>query len=539
MILRIQHFDKLAALALFILFVAITLPGISWGTPSIWHPDEQVKVADRALKGLTVIDTRNFNYPSLAKYTMYWLGRGVYGLGYSRAEFLQAARSVSVLLGGFIVILVYAIARSCGAAIPFSILAAFLVISSSQMALNARFAHVDIYLVFFSTLSVLLLLKYRASGKRLWLYGSFLGVGLSASSKYTGLSLILAVILVYLIAERSRIFKDLLRFFETLIIGLGLTFTGFVIGTPRMLLSMSFYVSNAAKALLHHATYGYDVGDSIGLFGQWSVLVSAWGVAGFIFFLAAIIWAVGNLVRSLVTRMPGDQHRLDPIAILLLCALALDLPMMVSYHYADRFFLSLLPLLSVLGGLMVQDIYYRVKQAGQRTLEWTILLAVLVVLIAAFLRVVSVDLLFLNDSRIAASRYVNTLPEGSSIEYTLYPPNIPDKVFKKFNYPIFFTDFADEEPTQGKSYQWNQGEPGIENRRPDYFIVDSFTYIRFDDPAVCESVPDECTFFKRLMAGETNYQLIQSFDYRLPSFLPQLQPSFLNPAILVFQRKSD
>jgi hypothetical protein len=90
----ILRYQKLIPIALAIFFIAITLPGISWGAPGIWHADEQVKIADRAINGLTVIDTRNFNYPSLAKYTMVWLGRAVYGLGFSRAEFIPAARAV-------------------------------------------------------------------------------------------------------------------------------------------------------------------------------------------------------------------------------------------------------------------------------------------------------------------------------------------------------------------------------------------------------------------------------------------------------------
>ena len=36
-------------LGLFILFLALTLPGISWGAPSIWHPDEIVVRSINAL----------------------------------------------------------------------------------------------------------------------------------------------------------------------------------------------------------------------------------------------------------------------------------------------------------------------------------------------------------------------------------------------------------------------------------------------------------------------------------------------------------
>lgn len=533
----IQRRDKLILLVLGIIFFAITLPGISWGTPSIWHPDEQVKVADRALRGLTIIDTRNFDYPSLAKYTMYWLGRVVYGLGYTRADFIQAARLISVLLGSLIVVLTYAIARQSGSRAPSAVFAAGLVISSSEMALNARFAHVDIYLVFFACLSVLLLLKYRSTRKLAWLYGSFITVGLTASSKYNGLSLIVAVILVYIITEKNQVAKNKRGFITPIIVGLVLTFFGFVFGTPRMLLSMSFYVPKVALALLHHATYDIEAGDQIGLLGQWRVLISAHGAVEVFFFLASAIWAIGKVGRFLTAHTQADEGKADQIGVILLSLLALNLPILISYNYPERFFLPFLPLLAVLGGLFIQDFFYLAKQTRYKSLGVVIIAMALAILVLSFLRVASVDLLFINDNRIVASKYLETLPNGASIEYTLYPPNLPERRLNKFNYPIFFQKFPEAEPPQGKAYKFNQGEPGIEKRRPDYFVIDSFTYTRFDDPAVCAEQANECAFFKRLLAGETNYQLMQAFDYQLPDFLPHLQPKFLNPIILVYQRR--
>jgi len=535
----ISLYKKLIPVVLFVLFVSITAPGIAWGTPSIWHPDEQVKVADRALNGLTVIDTRNFNYPSLPKYTMYWLGWLMYRLGLSRAAFLQAARLVSVTLGGLIVATTYAIALASNASLPAAIFSALLALSSSEMALNARFAHVDIYLVFFSCLSALLLLKYSSTHKHRWLYASFLTVGLAASSKYNGLSLIVAVILVYLMLEKNLMTRrQWFRLLRPLAFGLLLTFAGFVIGTPRMLLAPSMYIPRVMDALFHHATFDFEAGDQIALFGQWRVLIAAHGLSGFLIYLIAMIWGVAKLIRYLWTKNQTDRERIKPTAVILACLLALNLPILISYNYPERFFLPLLPSFAVLTGLFFQDLYILAHKTGHKLLNGLVITLACAILILASLRVLSVGLLFFNDNRIAASRYLETLPRGSSVEYTLYPPNLPAKGYKKFNYPIFFLKFADAQPPQGKSYQFNQGEPGIEERRPDYFIIDSFTYSRFDDPNVCQELPDECAFFKRLLAGETNYQLMQTFDYHLPRLLPQLQPKFLNPVIRVFQRKS-
>ena len=38
----LQRYEFILPLGLFILFLALTLPGISWGATSVWHPDEIV-----------------------------------------------------------------------------------------------------------------------------------------------------------------------------------------------------------------------------------------------------------------------------------------------------------------------------------------------------------------------------------------------------------------------------------------------------------------------------------------------------------------
>ena len=71
-------------MSLFILFLALTLPGISWGAPATWHPDE---IVVRSIKALFDPEYRfdevNFDYPTLPQYVMYGLGKMILGLGSS------------------------------------------------------------------------------------------------------------------------------------------------------------------------------------------------------------------------------------------------------------------------------------------------------------------------------------------------------------------------------------------------------------------------------------------------------------------------
>ena len=77
---------------LFLVFLAFTLPGISWGAPSIWHPDEVVYIALRGLYEGVEFDAANFNHPHLPIYAMYWLGKLLITLGQTGKEVYLACR---------------------------------------------------------------------------------------------------------------------------------------------------------------------------------------------------------------------------------------------------------------------------------------------------------------------------------------------------------------------------------------------------------------------------------------------------------------
>src|SRR5688572_1942640 len=110
-----EKFEFLIPFLLFIVFLALTLPGISWGAPSTWHPDE---IVVRSIKALLDAEYRfdevNFDYPTLPQYVMYGLGKVVLGLGYSEKEVLISARVLSAVLAGLTILLTYIITRRVG-----------------------------------------------------------------------------------------------------------------------------------------------------------------------------------------------------------------------------------------------------------------------------------------------------------------------------------------------------------------------------------------------------------------------------------------
>jgi 4-amino-4-deoxy-L-arabinose transferase-like glycosyltransferase len=534
----LRRYERWIPFVLMGLFIALALPGLRYA----WNPDELLHRVNDALAGEWSFDTENFDYPSLPKYVMFALGKAVYALGGSEETFNWGARFLSVLLGAATIWLVYALTRKLRGSVAAATVAGLLVAFSSEMSHNARFAHNDLYLVFFSVLTVFFSARFLEEEGKGWLYASFFAAGLATSSKYNGLPFLALPALVYLLFAEEVRQRKWISLFETLSLGGVLFFLGYAVGTPKALLWMSYYFKRMTPAFLRHARFGRTPSSQIGAWGQWRVARETFSAAVFFWYGLAFLWFAAESLLLALGKLERGAARVRAVTVLVLAVLLFDLPIMISYNYQSRFFLPFIPLLSVLAALFLEDLLYLSERYRRQDLQRWILAAVFIVLGYAGLRSVSVALLFKNDARIPASAFLETLPAGTSVEYTYYPPRIPEGHFERsFTYPLIFKKFMDEDigdPPPGKPYKkYNQGEEGLLARGTDYLIVDNFTYDRFfTTPYYCETNPVECNFFKRLLAGESSYRLIADFRYDLPKFLPQIEISFVNPEIRIYER---
>jgi len=525
-----EKYEFIIPLALFILFLIFTLPGISWGAPDTWHPDEIVLRSIKALHGEWKFSEINFDYPDLPQYAMFWLGKTILALGKTDKDVLIASRVLSAVLAGLTVALTYLITRRISNNIHAAGLGGLLLICVSEMSHNGRFAHNDTYVTFFVALAILFLINYKTSNQTGWLYASFIAVGMAASSKYNGISLVIAPALIY-IASRKRDLFDL-RTLETLFIGGVLTFLGFAFGTPKALTWMVYYFKRMIPALLHTGNYLRQPDSVRGYLGQYGSFFQGVGLPLFILFVLALGWTCYKVYRVYIVKQEQRDARSDFLVILLLAIFALDIPVLVSYNYPMRFFLPMLSLFAILGALFVAELYRH--EQYRKVLS----VALTVVVLFSLARNISVMLLFQNDARISASRYLETLPLGTSLEHTYYPPSIPAGHFEReFSYPIYFRKATDEPLPTNKSYKFNAGEIGLVERKTDYLVVDSFTTDKFDNAYTCADMQVECDFFKQLATGQsTHYKLIAEFLYTLPAYLPQIDITFVNPSIRVYER---
>ena len=127
-------------------------------------------------------------------------------------------------------------------------------------------------------------------------------------------------------------------------------------------------------------------------------------------------------------------------AILLLAILALDLPMLISYNYQLRYFLTLMPSLAILAAFFIENMYQKAKATDKTVYPVLVGAGVSLIVLYSMARIVSLMLLVMNDARIPASAYMKTLRTGTLLEHTYYPPTLPSGHFEsEFNYPIYFT----------------------------------------------------------------------------------------------------
>ncbi|MCI0551518.1 MAG: phospholipid carrier-dependent glycosyltransferase [Anaerolineae bacterium] len=531
----LERYEFIIPFILFALFLLFTLPGISWGAPSIWHPDEVVYIAMRALYEGVEFDASNFNHPHLPIFAMFWLGKILVALGQTGKEVLIGARVLSAVLTGFTVVLAYLIPRRMGYNIYVSALSALLLLSVSAMSHNARFAHNDTFVTFFCTLTIFFLVQYITRGYRGWLYAAFFASGMAVSSKYIAITLVLVPIIVFLWTKGKAALKLSLDTFETLFIGGALTYLGYAIGTPKALTWMAFYFKRLIPALIYNSNYGVQPDSVRGIFGQYSVFLDGVGVFLFILFIASFIWGVYKVLWAYRAKsLNVGRYRV----LLLFAILVLDLPIMASYNYPTRFFLPLMPFFAILSTLFIGDLYALARQNGNPLYSKLIEVGLTYIILISLARSASVMLLFINDARIPATKFVASLPASASLEHTEYPPGIPENHFEReHNYPIYFRNTPDEPLLTSKNYVYNSGEAGLNERQTTYLVIDSFTSDKFNSTYTCELMQIECDFFKQLAAGESaHYKLIADFSYKLPPFLPRLEISFVNPQIRIYER---
>jgi len=530
----LQKREVIILVALLIVVAGVNAIGLNWGLPGTWNPDE---LAAYVYTGATSTDLEltNFTYPSLTRYIYLFISQVITATHHSRTVYFLAVRFGNVLLAALVCWAAYGIAYQASKKRLTALVAALLTASCSTLAVNAHFAHNDIFVTLFTACAVFFSLRLLLTEKLRYWWLALVSVGFAAGSKYNGGIIVLVPVGVLVYVSLQHKTKGWLgRLFLNISGGALATIAAYVLGNHTVLTSPKIYFTGLFPALWRLANYGRTPDSQVGWFTQWGHLTNAYGVWLSIAIVAAVALTVVMVILSLARRGQADSASLSSRITLLGSAILLMLLIWISYNIQARYFLPLLPVATTLVALAFTQPLGGTNLPKVVTGVGWVALAALVVINS--LRVTSATLLFINDARIEAGRFIAALPPGSTLEFTLYTPNIQDQgYFESVTYyEVREAKYMNEAAPQVSELV---GEAGIEARKPDYFVTSNFLYDRFRNAYTCEKHAEECAFFKRLLAGETQYKQIGEFTYTLPPGLPQLRITFVNPTILVFQRQ--
>ncbi len=285
---------SLPVLALLALFITTGLRGVDYG----FHWDEQdfhIAPARRMIES-GVLLPKNYIYPSLDKWLVLIpaIPRGIRAALDSGGKLsaVQAAMLAIIDAGGyllrvrglFIVISSLAILWTYGAALALryrlweALVAAGALGLSWEFAYHARWAVTDCILVQFTALTLFMLALFHRTGKTGWLYAASVAAGLGTGTKYTGVVLLVGVVVASALSlPRKAYGLQIRRVLEIGVIG----FAVYMCTTPGTLLEPVQFTSDTrmiSEYYAHHAHAGHTVNS--GWQHAWVVLCYL-GLAGF------------------------------------------------------------------------------------------------------------------------------------------------------------------------------------------------------------------------------------------------------------------
>lgn len=373
-----MNFLIVAAIVLVALFVR--LPGLGWGLPYVYEeavPLKRAWVMGGWGNGGVDLNPHFFHYPSLAFYLQFGAQRVLYAAMKAsgavestrdfRVEyhadptpFYLLGRMVSVLFALATVAGVWLMARRLGSAAVAAAAALLLALNVFHVG-RSQMVEVDVPLTAFVILALWLLVRIasRPSMRDYVLAG--IAIGLATSTKYTGVLLVIPLVVAHLLWRR--------RPWRSLALALGAAAIVFVATSPYVLLDFATFRADLARESTHMKLGHFGGADE----PAW--LFHARRVGGNVLgWPAAVLAAIGLGFAFVRNR----KWALVTLSFLVPYAAAIS-----SWAvHADRYALPLLPLLAVLAAYGTWCICDRWVPARARAMVFAALMAVMLVPLA-------------------------------------------------------------------------------------------------------------------------------------------------------------
>ncbi len=330
----------------------LRLGNVDFGLPALYHPDEGRKV----MLFTDIAEGRpasNFSHPGLMVNSLsivYYVARNVpWFSSWNLSLFdqrLLLGRLVSVCIGALTVIPVFLLARQIYGVSGAFIAGAAIAVAPMHV-INSRYVKEEIYLAFFVVLSTLFLVKWvrklNKSETSLWFFLSALAAGCAASSKYIGVTCLIAFLVIICLFAKDWTSRARLSLLAML-----LGVLTFLLWFPQM----SYNFAGFWRDFSYEASHGTTGADRETLY-FWQA--PDWGL----FYLRnGVLWGIGwpvalaGLAGSVLafTGKGKSREALIVVALMLAWYVIAELTPAKRGIGRDRYVLSALPLLAVMAG---------------------------------------------------------------------------------------------------------------------------------------------------------------------------------------------
>ena len=417
---------------------------VSWGLPGYWHPDEAIEKSMDMFNHWT-LNPNFFDYPNLHFYLLLFTVLAPLFAVERIVGFLNKypsvsnlvpdfrftnpislvitnhitliyviSRVLSAIMGVATVLLVYLIAKKIFNKNVGLLSAAFLAITAGFVNL-AHFSTVDIPLTFWCTLSFFLLLLAYEKGTPFMYALAGLSVGLTASTKYTGILMSLPLIVAFVVETGKKPRENFWNYAlnKNLFIIISTVLIGFFIGTPYALINFRVFLGTFIEVLFFQSSYA-GIGQ-LGFIPHINNLLNIYGLFGAVSSLLGFCYLVYLLFI----------HKNPKLLFIIIAIAIIYISMGRMMFFPVRYIMPLVPLLTICGGKLIYDLQ-KSSTSKLKNVAFVILVTLSLVYTGAY--TLSGIMQMKNDDRNLALNWIlENASETAYIEGSPYGINIPEE----------------------------------------------------------------------------------------------------------------
>ncbi|MEE9337660.1 MAG: phospholipid carrier-dependent glycosyltransferase [Methylococcaceae bacterium] len=573
-ILIINNKYQAYLIGILLLSLILNLSYITWGLPGEWHPDEVVNKSKNLFTNKT-LNPNFFAYPSLQIYLIsvlviiplllyrtlinilngYPFLHNIIGDPSFTSQIYYFSRTITAIMGTLTVYIVYLIAKKMFNE-KVGLFSAFFLATAAGFVHLSHFASVDIPSVFWITLSFFCCLLILEKPTTFQCSMAGIAVGLAASTKYTGILMVVPLLSAFVMCTKKAMPKHLRDYIlnKNLLIIILTVLGVFVAGSPFIVIDFPRFIAEFIQLNFYIKDYE-GLGKSSYIPHIYNIF-NIFGVFGGAVSLLGIIYIIYLYIL----------YRDARVLLLIITIFIIYIKMGSMSFHPIRYIMIAAPLITICSGKIIHDLTTHTSSITARVI---LLMSISMGIIYTAIYTVSGNLQIKNDSRILAYEWVlKNISKTETIESTRYAINHPDE-YKNITYiPIYhrketfdkmlanneylklksllkwadwrddnaFYQHDDEAFSKVEQEPENTSLDALLRRNPKYLILARQWYWRFFDEKTNakERFPQQHELYDSILHGRTPYKIVAEFKNSSNSLLtPQWE--FVNNGVTILK----